>query len=258
MRNYLHSRRLHSCWVHSRRGVLLSGLLLCIILPPAAQADQIVGLVDENGRKIYVNTGESLTRADWMTRAGASAVSMSIPADINKLVEQTANRYQVDPDLVRAVIRVESGYDPKAVSSKGAMGLMQLIPATAQRFGVENPFDPQQNIEGGVIYLRHLLDLFGGDLNLSLAAYNAGEHAVQHSGGIPSIAETQDYLRKISSIYPIGMAPMAAKATTGQGGAGEASLNPPLSRKGVAAEPPKPPITRYVDENGVVHFSNVE
>jgi soluble lytic murein transglycosylase-like protein len=98
-------------------------------------------------------------------RPNASAASGFVPADIDKLVEQTASRFQVDPELVRAIVRVESGYDPKAVSSKGAMGLMQLIPATAQRFGVANPFDPKQNLEGGVNYLKYLLDLFGGDLN---------------------------------------------------------------------------------------------
>jgi soluble lytic murein transglycosylase-like protein len=118
------------------------------------------------------------------------------------------------------------------------MGLMQLIPATAQRFGVANPFDPKQNIEGGVNYLKYLLDLFGGDLNLSLAAYNAGEHSVQRSGGIPAIPETENYVRKVTSIYQTGDAPASSKTTT--------------------REPPKTPITRYVDENGVVHFTNVE
>jgi hypothetical protein len=251
MRNYLHSCRLHlyriqSYRLHLCRGVLLGGFLLGAFLPAAAQTGQIVILVDETGRKIYVNTGENTSGRDWMThsfRAGASTVPASIPADIDKLVEQTASRYQVDPDLIRAVIRVESGYDPKAVSSKGAMGLMQLIPATAQRFGVTNPFDPQQNIEGGVNYLKHLLELFGGDLNLSLAAYNAGEHTVQRLGGIPAIPETQDYVRKITNIYQPGGQPPPA---------------PSLSKKGVIPEPPKAPITRYVDEYGVVHFSNVE
>ena len=84
-------------------------------------------------------------------RPNAPAVFRQTPADIDQLVEQTASRYQVDPELIRAIVRVESGYDPKAVSSKGAMGLMQLIPATAQRFGVANPFDPKQNLEAASI-----------------------------------------------------------------------------------------------------------
>ncbi|MGA3324951.1 MAG: lytic transglycosylase domain-containing protein [Terriglobia bacterium] len=227
--------------LHSCRVIMLGGLLLYTFLPTAAQADQIVVLVDENGRRIYVNTGDTSTRVDWMTRSfrpGASAMSARTPADIDLLVEQTASRFHVDPGLIRAVIRVESGYDPKAVSSKGAMGLMQLIPATAQRFGVANPFDPKQNLEGGVNYLKYLLDLFGGDLSLSLAAYNAGEHSVQRSGGIPAIPETQDYVRKVTSIYQTGDAPAPAKTTP--------------------KEPPKAPIIRYVDEHGVVHYSNVE
>ena len=115
---------------------------------------------------------------------------------------------------------------------------MQLIPATAQRFGVANPFDPKQNLEGGVNYLKYLMALFGGDLSLSLAAYNAGEHTVQRSGGIPAISETQDYVRKITSIYQTGDASAPAKAT--------------------ANTPPMTPITRYVDQYGVVHFTNVE
>jgi len=231
---------MYNC-LHSCRVILLSGLLLSTFLSIAAKADQIVVLVDDQGHKIYVNAGETSSRVDWMTRSfqpNPAAASGIGTADIDKLVDQTASRYKVDPDLVRAVIRVESGYDPKAVSSKGAVGLMQLIPATAQRFGVANPFDPKQNIEGGVNYLKYLLDMFGGDLNLSLAAYNAGEHTVQRSGGIPAIPETQNYVRRVTSIYQTGDAPPPAKTMT--------------------REPPKAPITRFVDQFGVVHFTNVE
>ena len=230
------SRFLHSC-----RVIVLGGFLLFIFLPAAANADQIVLLVDENGHKIFVNTGEVSNHANWMAqgfRANEPASSGRNAANINELVEQTASRYQVDPELIHAIIRVESGYDPKAVSNKGAMGLMQLIPATAQRFGVANPFDPKQNLDGGVNYLKHLLDLFGGDLNLSLAAYNAGEHTVQRSGGIPAIPETQNYVRKVTNIYQPGDVPVQAKTTP--------------------REPPKAPITRSVDEYGVVHYTNVE
>ena len=177
-----------SSYLHSCRVIVLGGFLFFTFLPIAASADQIVVLVDENGHKIYVNTGETSNHGDWMShgfRASEPAGSGHTPANIDELVEQTASSYQVDPELIRAIIRVESGYDAKAVSNKGAMGLMQLVPATAQRFGVANPFDPKQNLEGGVNYLKHLLDIFGGDLNLSLAAYNAGEHTVQRSGGNP-------------------------------------------------------------------------
>lgn len=225
---------------HSRRVVLLGGLLLGSFFLPSAKADQIV-LLDENGHKIFVNTGEMSSHMGGITRSlssSASTVSERVPANIDELVEQTANRFQVDPDLIRAVIRVESDYDPKAVSSKGAQGLMQLIPATAQRFGVANPFDPKQNLEGGVNYLKYLLGLFGGDLSLSLAAFNAGEHSVQRSGGIPAIPETQAYVRKVTTLYKTGNAPAPAKTAL--------------------PEPSSAPITRYVDAYGVVHFTNVD
>jgi hypothetical protein len=226
---------------HSRRVILFSGLLLYTFLTTAAKADQIIVLVDDNGHKVFVNTGDAPTPVGWMTRGfrtHGSDASTPPPANINRLVEQTASRFQVDPDLIRAIIRVESDFDPKAVSNKGAMGLMQLIPETAHRFGVVNAFDPKQNLEGGVNYLKYLLGVFGGDLSLSLAAYNAGEHTVQRVGGIPAIPETQDYVRKVTSIYQTGDVPTPSKAT--------------------AKEPPKASITRYVDQYGVVHFTNVE
>lgn len=227
--------------LYSFRVVLLGGLLLYSIIPTTAKADQIVVLVDGQGHRVYVNSGESASRVEWMMRSfqpNSPSVSGNALAGINQLVEQTAHRMQMDPELIRAMVRVESGYNAKAISNKGAMGLMQLIPATAQRFGVENPFDPKQNLEGGVSYLKYLMALFGGDLSLSLAAYNAGERTVQRSGGIPAISETRDYVRKVKSIYQTGDASAPVKATA----------NTPLMT----------PITRYVDQYGVVHFTNVE
>src|SRR5262249_48924853 len=106
-----------------------------------------------------------------------------------------------DPDLVHAIVSVESGYDVRAVSPKGALGLMQLVPATARRFGVDDPFDPKQNVEGGTSYIQYLLDLFGGGLALALAAYNAGEQSVLRANGIPPFPETQAYVRKVKSFY---------------------------------------------------------
>ena len=103
-------------------------------------------------------------------------------------MRDAAERHNVDPALVKAVISTESGWNPRAVSSKGAVGLMQLIPETAQRFGVGNAFDPAQNVEGGTTYLRSLLDRYNGDLTKSLAAYNAGEHAVDLSSGVPGVS----------------------------------------------------------------------
>jgi soluble lytic murein transglycosylase-like protein len=118
------------------------------------------------------------------------------------LVRQSATRHGVDPNLVFAVMRQESGFHPRAVSYKGASGLMQLMPATARRLGVTNIFDPAQNIDAGTKYLRFLLDMFNGDVKLALAGYNAGENAVIRSGyQIPRYRETQNYVKSISAKY---------------------------------------------------------
>jgi soluble lytic murein transglycosylase-like protein len=135
-----------------------------------------------------------------------SNVSSNLPSrsaareEIRQLAAAAAERHRVDPDLVDAVIQVESNYNPAALSSKGAMGLMQLIPATARRFGVRNPFDPKENLEGGVQYLKYLQDLYG-DNRLALAAYNAGEGAVQRYGWIPPYRETQSYVFEVGRRY---------------------------------------------------------
>jgi soluble lytic murein transglycosylase-like protein len=117
-------------------------------------------------------------------------------------VREAAVRHGLDPLLVHAVIRAESGYDPRAVSRKGAAGLMQLMPQTAARFGVADRFAVEENLRGGTRYLRELLDLFDGDLRLALAAYNAGEAAVLRSGRrVPRYPETQEYVRRVQAHY---------------------------------------------------------
>jgi len=117
------------------------------------------------------------------------------------LVQKLAPRYNLDPALVMAIIAVESAYDPKAVSHKNAQGLMQLIPETAERFQVKNSFDPNENIRGGMAYLRWLLAFFKGDVTLAVAAYNAGEGAVEKYQGIPPFPETRNYVKKIQAQY---------------------------------------------------------
>src|SRR5262245_1968292 len=118
-----------------------------------------------------------------------------------ELIRTTAERHQVDRRLVEAVVTVESGGNPRAVSRKGAQGLMQLMPQRSALLGVRNAFDPEQNVDGGVRHLRHLLLRFRGDVTLALAAYNAGEEAVRNHGGVPPYAETQEYVRRIRALY---------------------------------------------------------
>ena len=207
---------------------------LCACLAAAARAEQIVLVTDSQGNKVYVNVEEPPLGA--LRTATSSLKHVTPPPEIEKLVQQTAKRYKVDPKLVRAVIQVESDYDPQALSSKGAMGLMQLIPETAQRYGVRNPYNAKQNIDGGVNYLKHLLETFNGDVTLTLAAYNAGENAVIRRGGVPRIPETVNYVRKVRNLYDEGRGSGAQAA--------DSSQSKPAT------------IYRYVDAAGVVHYTD--
>jgi soluble lytic murein transglycosylase-like protein len=121
------------------------------------------------------------------------------PAEYDQIISTYATKYGVNPSLVKAVIHAESGYNPNAVSRKGASGLMQLMPGTARSLKVSNSFDPKDNVEGGVKYLRFLLDTFRGDVSLAVAAYNAGLNKVARYGGIPPYNETRTYVNKVLS-----------------------------------------------------------
>jgi soluble lytic murein transglycosylase-like protein len=123
------------------------------------------------------------------------------PSAYDRYIVRVGNMYNVDPYLIKAVIRTESAFNHRAVSRKGAQGLMQLMPGTAEDLQVDNPFNPSENIDGGVRYLRSLLDTFDGNLVLSLAAYNAGPGLVKRTGGVPQIPETLDYVRKVLANY---------------------------------------------------------
>jgi soluble lytic murein transglycosylase-like protein len=156
-------------------------------------------------------------------------------------IAAAAALHNVEVALVRAVIQTESQFDPRAVSSVGAQGLMQLMPATARRFGVTDAFDPRQNIFGGTRYLRVLLDMFQGDVVLATAAYNAGESAVSRYGGVPPYRETQGYVRKIQVL--LGGAPAVAPA------------QPALARSAAPPRPQPRTLYRWTDDKGVPHLT---
>lgn len=149
-----------------------------------------------------ISVPSSTTFASPYTSTIASFYNNPNKTKFNSLIAQAAARHQVDAKLVHAVIQAESAYRPDAISSAGAVGLMQLMPATASRFGVSDISNPEQNIDGGTRYLRHLLNLFPNSLHLAIAAYNAGENSVlRYNNSIPPYPETQNYVRQVLALY---------------------------------------------------------
>ncbi|MEI8394240.1 MAG: transglycosylase SLT domain-containing protein [Rhodospirillaceae bacterium] len=159
--------------------------------------------------------GEGARYLPSSRRNGGGTHAHTPPAQILALVRGMAPRYGLDPELVLAVIEAESGFDGRSISNKNAQGLMQLIPDTAARFGVEDPFDPEDNLRGGMSYLRWLLAYFEGDVRLTLAGYNAGEGAVnRHGNTVPPFSETRTYVDRILRRYPHSRHPYDSGVTT--------------------------------------------
>lgn len=177
-----------------------------VLLAGPAQAG-IYAFSDANGIMHFTNVPSTPRYADmkrvaYLPESATPKARPVSPKRFNPLVEQAAREHQIDQALLRAVIAVESGYDPNAVSRKGAVGLMQLMPQTARRYGVKNIYDPAQNIQGGARYLRDLMGKFNNDLPLVLAAYNAGEDAIaQHGNRIPPYRETRSYVPRVMDFY---------------------------------------------------------
>jgi soluble lytic murein transglycosylase-like protein len=176
---------------------------------------------------------ESVQSANAKIVAANAREHQASQEEINSSIVMAAARHNVDPNLVRAVVKVESNFNSNAVSRKGAMGLMQLMPSTARSLKVKNPFDPDQNVDAGVRHLKQLLENYGGNVDLTLAAYNAGSGAVARSAGIPRFAETQNYVRRITNLYYGGF-----------------DLSPSGSRRD--------PVRVQRDARGVLYISNTD
>ena len=220
----------------------------------SAQA-QIVSYLDAGGKRVFINAEPAPTvRQAKATLAqpglatgiaprttqvlspeppATSAAALANREKVEVMIREVSARYQLDPALVRSVIETESNWNSKAVSSKGALGLMQLVPGTARDLGVHNAFDPKQNLDAGVRYLHMLLQRYNGDLDKALAAYNAGPGAVDRAGGVPRYRETRQYVQKVTDSY----------------------FRPGSDRLPHAYDAPRP-IYRMVSDDGRVVFTN--
>ena len=232
--------------------VILGLAALGLLASPGAEA-QIYTRRNANGVVEATNIPDAgnyrLTYPGKGTLIHSRGFTRTYNGEFDHHIEEAARQHFVSADLIRAVIQVESEFDVLAVSSKGAQGLMQLMPFTARRFGVADPFDPRQNIFGGAQYLRILLDLFGGDVSLALAGYNAGENAVQRYRGIPPYRETRSYVQKIQDILGGGYEQVRAAFFA-------AAPSPPRPARPARVQPARPRIYyKWTDDRSIVHVA---
>jgi soluble lytic murein transglycosylase-like protein len=191
----------------SRLGCTISAVFLIFSTTGIVFGQEIIKVQTPQGRRMYSNTEEVYRLLPKNADKKISPLLLAAKDDIEpspklkELIHKVSEQHGVDPELVQAVAKAESNFNPYAVSSRGALGVMQLIPETAKRFGVVNAFDAEQNIQGGVKFLKFLLGMFPDNLPHVLAAYNAGENAVVKYNGIPPYPETQDYVKRITKLY---------------------------------------------------------
>ncbi|OIP94127.1 MAG: hypothetical protein AUK55_07570 [Syntrophobacteraceae bacterium CG2_30_61_12] len=188
----------------SRWLTALALALVCAVLPARpGDCGSIYKYVDADGVIHYSNipSRPEYQAVQLKPLMVVHKTSNSRPSDYDRLILAASARHGIDSNLVRAVIRAESGFNPNAVSPKGAMGLMQIMPGTSKYLGVANPFDPQENINGGVRYLKELMGRFNNNLVFALAAYNAGPQSVEKHNGIPPYEETVTYLKRVINYY---------------------------------------------------------
>ena len=195
------------------RCFFLITLFLSIFLSANPSLAGIYRYVDENGVihftncprdpqfQLYIRESKEDVGIESPAQTSTPSFSSADSRNFDSFITEFAKKYEVDFALIKAIIRAESGFNPYAISRKGAKGLMQLMPETALRMKVSNVFSPKDNIEGGVRYFKYLLSLFDNDLRLSLAAYNAGENVVSQLGTIPPYRETVDYVRRVLNFY---------------------------------------------------------
>src|SRR5437870_1213540 len=239
--------------------ILSSVILLGVWAMPSLAEEKIQAVVTSGGRIVFTNLVDNAPPPPPpVITESTDVLAGEMPQVLRSMVDVISQNHGVDPALVRAVIKTESNFNRWAVSNKGARGLMQLIPATGARYGVRDFFDPQQNVEGGVQYLKFLLEKFNVNLDLSLAAYNAGENLVERLGRIPPIAEMTNYVHRVRANYlkrtkPFVPAPIAKPAAPAAGVVSAPASQEP-SRE---AQKETSAIFRTVDEHGVVHFSNI-
>jgi len=233
----------------------LENLLKTALLIPATGALLMAGEATSTGALAFdpphaVSVVRSDAKTGRLVRVVVSQTPVKPDPAVEATIEETARNFQVSPDLVHSVIAVESNYNPYAVSPKGAEGLMQLMPATARRFGVTNSFDPRQNIEGGVRYLKALKETFGDD-RIAIAAYNAGEKAVTHYGGVPPYPETVNYVAKVGEKYS------QAKKSRESKIAAKAQEHPASSAEPITKreEPEQRHVAAYLDAEGRLHIA---